>query len=31
MNRFDAQVKARHLEDKVFLLEIGQQKVVIAK
>jgi N-acyl-phosphatidylethanolamine-hydrolysing phospholipase D len=27
----DAQVKAKHLEDKVFRLEIGQQKVVIAK
>ncbi|MEO7114044.1 MAG: MBL fold metallo-hydrolase [Polyangiaceae bacterium] len=27
----DAQVKARHLEDKVFRLEIGQQKVVITK
>lgn len=27
----DAQVKAKHLEDKVFRLAIGQQKVVIAK
>jgi L-ascorbate metabolism protein UlaG (beta-lactamase superfamily) len=27
----DAQVKARHLEEKVFRLGIGQQKVVIAK
>jgi L-ascorbate metabolism protein UlaG (beta-lactamase superfamily) len=27
----DAQVKARHLEDEVFRLEVGEQKVVIAK
>ncbi|MEO8875521.1 MAG: MBL fold metallo-hydrolase, partial [Polyangiaceae bacterium] len=31
LNALDAAVKARHLEGRVFRLEIGQQKVLIAK